>query len=529
MGSVRTRLSIMMFLQYFVWGSWGASAGGYMGAALKFSPDQIGWIYSTTAIGAMISPLFVGYFADRFFATERILAFLHLVGGVLLVAAGQQTGFAPLMSVMLAYAVCFMPTLALTNSISFVNIGDPEKDFPAIRVWGTIGWIAAGLVVGVLLGGTQKWFFHLAGGCSILLALYCLTLPHTPPRRESGGGDVFGMAAVGLLREPSFAVFVFCSFLICIPLAFYYTFANQFLTETDMPVPTALQTVGQISEIFFMAAMPFFIRRLGVKYMLLIGMLAWVARYICFSSLAFPWILVGLVLHGVCYDFFFVASQIYVDQKAPRHLRASAQSFIAFVTLGVGIFLGNMAGGKIVGDYPPLTRTAGLQGSEKTQTVLLPAWRSQEQYTGFWKYLDLSATVRQAMFGKSEETAPPDFAQANDKNQNGQIETDEIPDRWVEQKSAQPSEDDLVYDGIELRSAFRAIDTDRSGAISRAEWRAKQAHDWKTIWLWPAAMAAVTCLVFLAGFNDRVADDTLEAMAEEAPLGPGEGFEPQVG
>ncbi|HJT36405.1 MAG TPA: MFS transporter [Pirellulales bacterium] len=532
MGSVRTRLSIMMFLQYFVWGSWGASAGGYMGSALKFSNSEISWIYSTTAIGAMISPLFVGYFADRFFATERILAFLHLVGGGLLIAAGEQTGFTPLMSIMLAYAICFMPTLALTNSISFLNIGDPEKDFPAIRVWGTIGWIAAGLVVGILLGGTEKWFFHMAGGSSILLALYCLTLPHTPPRRGETVSDVFGVEAVGLLREPSFAVFVFCSFLVCIPLAFYYTLANQFLTETDKPVPTALMTIGQVSEIFFMAAMPFFIRRLGVKYMLLIGMLAWVARYLCFSTLEFSWILLGLVLHGVCYDFFFVGSQIYVDQKAPRHLRASAQSFIAFVTLGVGIFVGNYINGKIVDarQYAPLDRQATIQSSGETVRAPLPNWRSQEEYTGFWKYLDLSSTIRAKWFPRAEKSAPPDFAAENDKNHNGKIEADEIPDRWVEQKAAEPKPDeDLVYDGLDIRSAFHVIDDDRDGSISRAEWRAQQAHDWTWIWRWPAWMAAITCLIFLFGFNDRVGAATIEAMAEEAPLGPGEGFEPQVG
>ncbi len=214
-----------------------------------------------------------------------------------------------------------MPTLALTNSISFQNIGDPEKDFPLIRVFGTLGWIVAGLVVGIVLGGTEKWFFYMAGGASLLLAGFCLVLPHTPPRGAAAGGDVLGIGAIGLLKEPSFAIFCIASFLICIPLAFYYSFANQFLVETDMPVPTALQTIGQISEVFFMAMMPFFIVRLGVKNMLLVGMLAWVIRYLCFSTLNFSLILVGLVLHGICYDFFFVASQIYVDKKAPRDLR----------------------------------------------------------------------------------------------------------------------------------------------------------------------------------------------------------------
>lgn len=529
MSSVRLRLSIMMFLQYFVWGSWGVSAGGYMGDTLRFSPEQIGWIYSTTAIAAMISPLFVGYFADRFFATEKILALLHIVGGGLLIAAAEQSTFPPLMSVMVAYAICFMPTLALTNSISFHNISDPEKDFPAIRVWGTIGWIAAGLVVGSVLGGKNKLFFDLAGASSILLGLYCLSLPHTPPRRQEGTSDVFGLGALGLLRESSFAVFAFCSFLICIPLAFYYSFANQFLTETDMPAPTAIQTLGQFSEIFFMAAMPFFIRALGVKYMLLVGMLAWVARYYCFSTLQFNMVLLGLVLHGVCYDFFFVASQIYVDQKAPRHLRASAQSFIAFVTLGVGLFVGNQTAGYIVDQYAPFQMQVSKADGTPAGKAILPAWRSQEEDTGVWKYLDLSSTVRQWLWPESEQEQPPDFAQVNDQDKDGQLQFLEVPEKWREQKKAEASPDDLIYDGLSIRSAMHSIDQNKDGGADRTEWRRMQSHKWQAIWLWPAAMAAGTALLFLLGFHDRGDRKRLEAMAEESVLGSGEGPEPQVG
>jgi nucleoside transporter len=518
-----------MFLQYFVWGSWGVSVGGYMGDVLRFDGDQIGWIYATTAIAAMISPLIVGYVADRFFSTEKILALLHFIGGALLIAAGEQTVFPRLMGVMLAYAVCFMPTLALTNSISFLNIGDPERDFPAIRVWGTIGWIAAGLVVGILLGGQNKIFFGLAGGSSILLALYCLTLPHTPPRPREAAGDVLGMGALSLLGESSFAIFVICSFLICVPLAFYYSFANQYLTETDMPVPTALQTIGQISEIFFMAAMPFFIRRLGVKYMLLVGMLAWVARYWCFATLRFNWVLLGLVLHGVCYDFFFVASQIYVDQRAPRHLRASAQSFIAFVTLGVGIFLGNLTAGYTVDQYPPFETPVTKPDGTPAGVATLPNWRSTAEYSGFWKYLDLSSTVRSWLFGESAAQQPPDFAQVNDKNKDGEIEPNEIPDEWREQKKAEPSPDDLVYQGSAIRSVMHVLNRNGGGGADRSEWRKYQSHKWEKIWPWPARMAAATCLLFFLGFYDRVDRQTLEAMAEEAALGAGEGPEPQVG
>jgi nucleoside transporter len=508
MGSVRARLSTMMFLQYFVWGSWGVSVGGYMGDTLKFSPDQITWIFSTTALGAMISPLFVGYVADRFFSTERILAVLHLIGGGLLLTAAAQTEFPMLMTIMVAYAVCFMPTLALTNSISFHNITDPGKEFPRIRVWGTLGWIAAGLVVGILLGGTEKWFFYMAGVSSLALGLYCFTLPHTPPRgADSAGGDVFGLGAISLLKAPSFAVFVVCSFLICVPLAAYYNFANQFLLETDKPVPTALQTLGQISEVFFMAAMPFCIVRLGVKNMLLIGMLAWVIRYYCFSTLDFNLVLVGLVLHGICYDFFFVASQIYVDTKAPSHLRASAQSFIAFVTLGLGMFLGAKASGEIVHWYPPRQVPATKRSQPQSEPTLkpLPAWAPSEEYKGFWKYLDLSATVRPMLFPATKTEPPPDFAKVNDANHDGRITPDEVPDTWVEQKSAEPSPDDLIYPGAPLRLAAMHL-SQRTGpeGVTRAEWRVAQSYKWETIWLWPAGMALVTCLLFMIGFHDPV-------------------------
>jgi nucleoside transporter len=503
--SARTRLSVMMFLQYFVWGSWAVSAGGYMGETLKFTGQNIGTIYSTTAIGAIFAPLFVGYVADRFFATEKILATLHLIGGMLLIVAARQTVFMPLLVTMIFYALCYMPTLALTNSISFQNIGDPEKEFPRIRVYGTLGWIVAGLIVGIALGDAKNSvFFDMAGVASIVLAAYCLTLPHTPPRGATGG-DVLGLGAVGLFKEPSFTVFAVCSFLICIPLAFYYGFANQYLGETDRPAPTALQTLGQISEVFFMAAMPYFIVRLGVKYMLLVGMLAWVARYLCFSTLNFPLVLLGLVLHGVCYDFFFVASQIYVDKKAPRDLRASAQSLIAFITLGLGMFVGSNVSGWIVNQYPAISVAATTARDEAIAAAPLPNWADRGATDSAWKYLDISTTVHDLFSEKKPQTERgPDFAAANDANGNGTLELDEIPDTWVEKPDANDATKDMTYSGTALRQAFAQIDHNSGGVVTRAQWRAAQAHDWQKIWVWPALMAGATCLLFWLGFHDRV-------------------------
>ncbi|HEY4308820.1 MAG TPA: nucleoside permease [Pirellulales bacterium] len=503
--SARSRLSVMMFLQYFVWGSWAVSAGGYMGKTLQFDGPSIGLIYSTTAIGAIFAPLFVGYIADRFFATERILATLHIVGGALLVGASYQTRVQPLFQIMVGYALCYMPTLALTNSISMANIGDPEKEFPRIRVFGTLGWIAAGLIVGILMGEESSAFFKMAGGASVVLGVFCLALPHTPPRGASGG-DALGLGAIKLFKEPSFTVFAICSFLICIPLAFYYGFANTFLVETDRPAPTALQTLGQISEVFFMAAMPWFIVRLGVKYMLLVGMGAWVVRYLCFSTLDFSLLLVGLVLHGICYDFFFVASQIYVDKKAPRDMRASAQSLIAFITLGLGMFVGSNVSGWIVNQYPELKIEATSRDGQVIAAASLPNWAATESQDSAWKYLDLKSTVRGLLFDEKQEASKhgPDFAAVNDTNGDGKLQVAEIPDQWIERPNVDDPNLDVTYSGTALRAAFAQLDPNSEGVITRAQWRAAQAHDWSKIWIWPALMAGVTCLLFWIGFHDRV-------------------------
>lgn len=382
MSSVQIRLMTMMFLQYFVWGSWGVSLGGYMGTTLGFTGAQLTAVYATTAIATMVSPLFLGYIADRFFSTERILAVLHLAGAGLLAYAASVTDHTGLWTVMLAYALCYMPTLALTNSISFENIKSAEKEFPIIRVFGTLGWIAAGLAVGQLGWGLDNRQLYLASSASAVLGLFCFALPHTPPKGlqpQSPGSARSGLGR--LLTQPSFVVFTVASFLVCIPLAFYYNLANLFLTQIDAPKPTALQTIGQMSEVFFMAVMPWFIVRLGVKRMLAVGMLAWVVRYLAFGSMWFPLIVFGLLLHGICYDFFFVASQIYVDSKADVTQRARAQSFIAFVTLGLGMFVGAQVAGYTYDRFGP-TQTGQIH--DWFQIWLWPAIGAAVTLVFFW-------------------------------------------------------------------------------------------------------------------------------------------------
>jgi len=352
---VRVKLSVMMFLEYFVWGAWSVTMGTWLAETLRFSGQQIGLAYGTTAVAAMISPFFVGMVADRFFATERLLAVLHLAGGLVLFAVSVQTSFAGVYGVLLGYALCYMPTLALTNSLSFRQMADPEREFPAVRVLGTVGWIVAGLLVGTLGLEATSVPMRIAGAGSIALGLFSLALPHTPPARTGRrvtAADVLGLDALKLMRDRSFAVFLIGSFLICVPLQFYYTFTNPFLNEIGVTNAAGKMTLGQVSEIGFMLVMPWFFRRLGVKYMLLVGMAAWTTRYVLFAygnNEALVWMLFGgILLHGICYDFFFVTGQIYVDRKAPADLRAAAQGLIAFVTLGVGMLIGSYLSGRVV-------------------------------------------------------------------------------------------------------------------------------------------------------------------------------------
>lgn len=346
--AVLTRLSVMMFLQFFAWGSWFATLNLAMGAnnLEKFTSGA----YESAPIGAIFAPLFLGLIADRLFSSERVMGVLMLIGGVIM---GVVAMIAPqgaekgglIVWLMIGYMLCYMPTLGLGNTITFTHLR--QEDFPKARVWGTIGWIVAGLTLGAIGWSSSLNMFWLGSASSLALGLYSFTLPHTPPPAKNKPldlGSLLMVDALKLLKNPPFLVFAVCSMLICIPLAYYYGQTGSYLGAAGFKQPAATMTLGQMSEIFFMILIPFFFRKLGVKMMLLIGMLCWVARYALFAFGApdqvAPMLLLAVALHGICYDFFFVTGFIYTDRKASAEVRGQAQSLLVFLTQGLGMFFG---------------------------------------------------------------------------------------------------------------------------------------------------------------------------------------------
>ena len=350
-------LSLMMFLQYFIWGAWYVTMGTYMGEHLKSSGVQIGAAYSALAIATMISPFFVGLIADRFFAAQRIMGVLHLMGAVLLFLATKITGNTAFYWVILFYSLLYMPTIALSNSIAFNQMTDPGKQFPWIRVFGTLGWIVAGLMIGGLKIEPTIYTFMIAGGVSATLGLLSFILPDTPPKgkQASSASKALGTEAFVLFKSKPYLVFFIAAILVCIPLSFYYGWANPFLNELMVENAAGKMTMGQFSEAIFILAIPFLFNRIGVKKMLLMGMTAWILRYIFFAygnTGVNMWMLyAGIILHGVCYDFFFVTGYMYTEKKAGEKIKNAAQGLFTFATYGVGMFIGTLISGKVVDKY----------------------------------------------------------------------------------------------------------------------------------------------------------------------------------
>ncbi len=367
--SLKIRLAVFMFLQYFIWGSWYMSMGTYLATTLKFGGEQIGAAYSAFAIGSMISPFFVGLIADRYFASEKLLGCLGIAGGALLLLLAQVDTFQSFYPTLIIYCAAYAPTLALGNSLSLHHLANAKVDFPRIKVLSAVGWAAGGVTLSLLRGEQSAIQFHLSGAVSIVFGLYAFTLPHTPPRKIGANvtlGEILGLDALALLRKPAFAGFILCMFLICIPLYFYFVTLSIYLSELQWSGITAKMSLSQVSDVAFLLLLAVFLRRLGYKRTIAIGILAWVTRYalLAGSVEAAPGLQVVLVfgailVHGVCYDFLFIAGQLYVDSEATEKNRAAAQGFIAFILWGVGAFVGTLMAGKVLA----MNRLATAQGT----------------------------------------------------------------------------------------------------------------------------------------------------------------------
>jgi nucleoside transporter len=355
----------MMFLNFFIWGAWFVTLGTYLSAALNASDVQVGAAFGTQSLGAIIAPFIIGLIADRYFPAQRILGVLHLAGAGLMYYLSTVDGFSAFYPAALVYMILYMPTIALANAISFHQMRDPEKEFSFIRLWGTVGWIVAGLTIGWLSleqDGKLDQTFLIAAAVSAVLGLYSFSLPHTPPPKAGQQvrfREIIGLDALSLLSRRNFLVFFIASMLICIPLAFYYQLTNPFLNEAGVEKAAGKMTMGQMSEVLFLFLLPFFFKKMGVKKILLIGMLAWVLRYLAFGfGDAGPgvWLLyLGIILHGICYDFFFVAGQIYTDQQAGPRIRSAAQGMITLATYGLGMLAGFWIAGQVANYYKTAT------------------------------------------------------------------------------------------------------------------------------------------------------------------------------
>ncbi|MEQ7871657.1 nucleoside permease [Chromohalobacter salexigens] len=364
---LRTRLGIMMFLQFFIWGGWFVTLGTFLSQNLNASGSQIGMAFSTQSWGAIIAPFIIGLIADRYFNAERILGVLHLAGAALMFGLYRAQDFTTFYPLVLVYMILYMPTLALVNSVSFRQMRDPSQEFAKIRVWGTIGWILAGLAISYLFSwdgaeaiasGALRNTFLMCAIASLALGLYCFSLPATPPKannRKGGLKEILGLDALKLLNDRNYAIFFVASVLICIPLAFYYQNANPFLAEIGVANPTGKMTLGQVSEVLFMLLLPVFIHRFGIKITLIVGMLAWALRYALFAvgdaGEGVYLLLIGIALHGVCYDFFFVSGQIYTDARAGERFQSAAQGMITLATYGVGMLIGFWVAGLVTDHY----------------------------------------------------------------------------------------------------------------------------------------------------------------------------------
>lgn len=382
--NLKTRLSVFNFLQYFIWGAWYVSMGAYLANTLKFSGEEIGLAYGAFAIGSMISPFFIGLVADRFFASEKLLTILSILGGGVMFTLPQLVVFKSFYPALIVYCALYAPTLALGNSLAFHHLTDSKRDFPLIKRFASLGWIVGGVILSLLKGEQTATQWYLAGGASIVFGLYSLTLPHTPPKKtgKASVGEILGLDALRLLKKPSFAAFMLVMFLICIPLYFYFVMAGIFLAHIEWSNIAMKLSLGQVADIITLTFMPFVLKRFGFKKTIMAGIIAWILRYVFFArsfavdpeSLACAALIYsGILLHGICYDFLFIAGMLYVDREANERMRGACQGFIAFILWGLGAFVGTYLAGRVMDHFAIRDADGVVTGHQWSQIWYTPA------------------------------------------------------------------------------------------------------------------------------------------------------------
>jgi nucleoside transporter len=378
--ALKTKLAIFMFLQYFIWSTWYMTLGSYLGTVLKFDGEQIGLAYGAFAWGAILSPFIVGLIADRFFASEKIIAVLGVVGGLVMLLIPRLTTFGSVYPMLILYCTLYAPTLALGNSLSMHHLADAKKDFPFVKIFSAVGWIAGGVVLSQLKGEQSALQYYLAGGTSIIFGLFALLLPHTPPKKKGQDvslGEVLGLDALALLKKPRFAIFLLCMFLVCLPLYFYFVNLGVYLTQLKWEDMAQKMTLAQVSDVIFLILLPLMLKKLGYKKTIMLGILAWVARYFMLSASAASTgtvlIFGAILLHGVCYDFLFIAGQLYVDDEANERMRGAAQGLIAIILWGFGSLFGTYLAGAVMQKHL-LAEPKGAIAHDWAAIWSTPAW-----------------------------------------------------------------------------------------------------------------------------------------------------------
>ncbi len=495
---VYPRLQLAYLLQFAIWGSWSVALGGYLNG--KMSGPHIGYLFMAIPLGAIIAPMFIGPIADRLFSAQKVLGLLHLISGACLAACGaicvqaeaRAAGgavvvpFASLMALMLISGICYMPSIPLVNTVVFKHIPD-SASAPKVFIFGTVGWIVVNLVVEVFAGGAATPnFFFIGGGCGILLGLYAFTLPDTPPKAASATGskaDAIGLGALAMFKSPTFTIFVLCAFMVSIfGSNYFFPSVVAYLSEYGYPAPVALTTLNQFSELFFMAILAFCVGRIGLKWVLVIGMSAWAVRYLIFTLPGFQFALIGLLCHGMAYAFLYVAAYMFGDRVAPAHLKASVQSLLAFLLLGIGqVLSGALFGYQIDRCAPAVTKTEVIQQGQVAKG--LPAWNVPEMETSAWRYLDLAKSVKylrgeKTVFNFGEHLGKYTAA-------DGTLDLDKLPAVW--------EAGGVSYTKEELKATF-----DKIGApVTRERYLQAQRHNWSGFFIPPAIFVAIWVFLFI--------------------------------